>query len=178
MEIGARIRKIRLQQGRTITEVAGLCGFSKGLLSKIETNKIVPAIATLTKIAGILGTRVSVLMEEGDGANVAFTPDMSTFGDAFVATNKGYSIYGLAPHFLNKKMQPLLICSQKELVQPHCVSHEGEEFIYVLEGSLTIQIGNNKYVLSKGESIYFESINEHGVLPVSDVALYLDIFVN
>jgi len=178
LEIGARIRKIRLQQGRTITEVAGLCGFSKGLLSKIETNKIVPAIATLTKISNVLGTKVSVLMEEGEVANVAVTPDMTATDEAFVATSKGYSIYGLAPHFLNKKMQPLLICSQKALVQPHSVSHEGEEFIYVLDGSVSIHVGSSEYLLNKGESMYFECVNEHGVIPVSDVAIYLDIFVD
>jgi transcriptional regulator with XRE-family HTH domain len=178
LEIGTRIRKIRLTQRRTITEVASLCGFSKGLLSKIETNKVIPAIATLSKIAAVLGIKISVLMEEGDVAKVAVTPEMNPFGEAFVSTNKGYSIYGLAPHFLNKKMQPLLICSQKELVQPHSVSHEGEEFIYVLDGSVCIHVGNAEYMLSKGESIYFECLNEHGVLPVTDVALYLDIFVD
>lgn len=177
MEIGSRIRRLRLHQGRTITEVAKLCGFSKGLLSKIETGKIVPAIATLTKIAGVLGVKVSVLMEEGEVANVAVTPEMNPYGGAFVATSKGYSIYGLAPQFLNKKMQPLLICSQKNLVHPHSVSHEGEEFIFVLEGSVRIHVGNSEYMLSKGESIYFEAVNEHGVLPVTDMALYLDMVI-
>jgi len=177
LEIGTRIRKIRLQQSRTMTEVAALCECSKGLLSKIENNRIVPAIATLTKIAGVLGTNVSVLMEEGDGANVAITPDMAPCGTAFITTNQGYSIFGLAPHFLNKKMQPLLICSQKGLVRPHSVSHEGEEFIYVLDGTVSIHVGSAEYVLHKGESVYIECVNEHGVLPVTETALYLDIFV-
>lgn len=177
MEIGARIRRLRLQQGRTMTEVAQLSGFSKGLLSKIETGKIVPAIATLTKIACTLGVKISVLMEEGDVARVAVTPEMNPCGEAFVATNKGYSIYGLAPHFLNKKMQPLLICSQKERVQPHSVSHDGEEFIFVLEGSVRIHVGSAEYMLNKGESIYFEAVNEHGVLPETDMALYLDMVI-
>jgi transcriptional regulator with XRE-family HTH domain len=177
LEIGTRIRRIRLQQGRTIQEVATLCNFSKGLLSKIETGKIVPAIATLTKIARVLGIKVSVLMEEGAVANVAVTPDLSSCEDAFVITSKGYSIYGFAPHFLNKKMQPLLINSQKNIVKQHSVSHEGEEFIYVLEGSVKIHVGNTEYLLEAGESIYFEALNEHGVMPVTDKAIYLDIFV-
>lgn len=177
MEIGVRIRKLRMQQGRTIQEVADLCHFSKALLSKIETGKVVPAIATLTKIASVLGVKVSVLMEEDNTFNVAVTPDMSPCSDAFVATSKGYAIYGLAPHFLNKKMQPMLISSSKKDVKPHSVSHEGEEFIYVLEGCVQIHIGNIEYVLNQGESVYFECANKHGVLPVTDTALYLDIFV-
>lgn len=154
-----------------------MCHFSKGLLSKIETGKVVPAIATLTKISSVLGVKVSVLMEDDNTFNVAVTPDMSPCSEAFVATSKGYSIYGLAPHFLNKKMQPMLICSEKKNVKPHSVSHEGEEFIYVLEGSVHIHIGNVEYLLSQGESVYFECANKHGVIPVSDTALYLDIFV-
>lgn len=160
-----------------MTEVAELSGFSKGLLSKIENNRIVPAIATLTKIAGVLGVKISVLMEEGDVANAAVTPDMAPCGDAFVQTNKGYSIYGLAPHFINKKMQPLLIFSQKDRVLAHSVSHEGEEFIYVLEGCVRIHVGSAEYLLSKGQSIYFECVNEHGVVPETDTALYLDMVV-
>jgi quercetin dioxygenase-like cupin family protein len=74
-------------------------------------------------------------------------------------------------------MQPLLICSEREQVKPHSVSHEGEEFIYVLSGCVRIHVGSTEYVLNKGESIYFECINEHGVLPESEVAMYLDIFV-
>ena len=178
MEIGDRIRKIRIQQGRTIQDVADECQCSKALLSKVENSRVIPAVATLSKIAKALGVKVSVLLEDDSDGGVAFTPNMLTQPAAFLGTSKGYSIYPVAPHVLNKKMQPLLICSQKELVQPHSVSHEGEEFIYVLEGSLTIHVGNNEYELSKGESIYFESINEHGVLPITDVALYLDIFVD
>lgn len=177
MEIGTRIRKIRLQQQRTMTEIANQCGISKGMLSKIENNRVIPAIATLSKIAEALAINISVIMEEEYGAGIAVTPQLFPGGEAFVQTNQGYSIYGLAPHILNKKMQPLLICSKKGQVRPHSVSHEGEEFIYVLQGSVSIHVGSRDYVLDEGESIYFECVNEHGVMPVSDCALYLDIFV-
>jgi transcriptional regulator with XRE-family HTH domain len=177
LEIGTRIRRIRMQQGRTIQEVATQCGYSKGLLSKIETGKVVPAIATLAKIAEALGVKISVLMEEDDSVNVAVSPNLSASEDVFVATSKGYSIYGLAPNFLNKKMQPLLINSLKKNVKPHSVSHQGEEFIYVLEGCVQIHVGNTEYTLNTGESIYFEAVNMHGVMPVTEKAVYLDIFV-
>ena len=177
MEIGVRIRKLRLQQGKTIQDVADCCHFSKGLLSKIETGKVVPALATLSKIATELGVKISVLMEDGEVSNVAVTPNLLCGCDAFVPTSQGYSIYGMAPHLLNKKMQPLIVCSQKNEVKPHSVSHMGEEYIYILEGQVQIHVGNAEYILDKGESIYFECISQHGVLPISDVALYLDIFV-
>lgn len=177
MEVGARIRRIRLQQGRTLQEVADSCGCSKGLLSKIENGKVIPAVATLAKIAKALGVRVSVLMEDGETTTAIFTPSVIERRDAFVPTSKGYSICALAPHFTNKKMQPVLFRSRKGEVKPHSVSHEGEEFIYVLEGEVKIHIGQIEYHLKPGESVYFQAINEHGVMPVTDCALYLDVFV-
>lgn len=177
MDVGAQIRKIRKQQGRTIQDVADTCHLSKGLLSKIETGKVIPALATLSKISDALGVKISLLMESGAEAQAAVTPSMPAGGDAFVSTSQGYSLYGLAPHFLNKKMQPLLICSEKGEVQPHSVSHNGEEFIYVLEGQVQVHVGSLEYILTSGESIYFESVNSHGVLPVTETAMYLDIFV-
>lgn len=177
MEIGNRIRKIRSQQSRTIQEVANDCQCSKALLSKIENNRVVPAIATLAKIAKALGVKVSVLLEEGEDGGVAFTPNMLNQPTAFLATSKGYGIYAFAPHVINKKMQPVLIRACKGEVKSHSVHHEGEEFIYVLEGELKVHIGSVEYTLKPGESVYFETLNEHGVLPVTPLALYLDIFV-
>lgn len=177
MGIGERIRKIRLQQNRTIQDVADACQCSKALLSKIENEKVIPAVATLSKIARALGVKVSALMEnEGDGG-VAYTPDMSAKEDSFLATSKGYRIYAFASHVVNKKMQPVLIRSRKGEVRPHTVHHEGEEFIYVLEGEVKVHIGNVEYLLKRGESVYFQTLNPHGVVPASDVALYMDIFV-
>ena len=177
MEIGDRIRKIRTQQGRTIQEIADVCQCSKALLSKVENNKVVPAVATLTKIAKALGVKVSVLLEDGANGDAAFTPNMFDHPETFLATNKGYGIYAVAPHVVNKKMQPVLIRACKGQVKTHTVHHEGEEFIYVLDGELKVHIGNVEYLLRCGESVYFEAINDHGIMPVTPVALYMDIFV-
>lgn len=177
MEIGSRIRMLRNQQNRTLQEVADACGVSKALLSKIETAKIVPALATLSKIAQTLGVKISALMEESNSDRVVFTPNLSHSPAAFVLTNPGYRLFAFAPQFLNKKMQPILINSIKGEVKHHSVAHEGEEFIYVLEGEVSIHIGSVQYTLQKGESIYFETMQEHGVEPVSDAAVYLDVLV-
>ena len=177
MDIGHRIRRIRNQQGRTLQEIADLCGCSKGLLSKIENGKVVPAVATLSKIAKALGVRISVLMEDGETAEAIYSPNMTDRPDAFVPTNKGYAICALAPHLANKKMQPVLFRSRKGEVKPHSVAHEGEEFIYVLEGEVKMHVGPVEYHLKQGESVYFQAISEHGVMPVTDSATYLDIFV-
>jgi transcriptional regulator with XRE-family HTH domain len=177
LNIGIRIRSIRTQQGRTLEEVARACECSKSLLSKIETGKVVPALATLSKIANALGVRVSALMEEGEDGQPAITPNLAQRPEAFVATDKGYTIYAVAPHFLNKKMQPVLVYGRKGQVKPHSVCHAGEEFILVLEGEVKAHVGNTEYHLKQGESIYFQSSSQHGFMPTTEYALYLDVLV-
>jgi transcriptional regulator with XRE-family HTH domain len=177
LNIGSRIRSIRTQQGRTLDDLAQACDCSKSLISKIETGKVIPALATLSKIANALGVRISALLEDGEDANPAITPNLIDQPDAFVATDKGYTIYAVAPHFLNKKMQPVLVYGCKGQVKPHSVTHAGEEFIIVLKGEVKAHIGNTEYTLKTGESIYFQSAYEHGFMPVTESAVYLDVFV-
>lgn len=177
MEIGIRIRSIRTQQGRTLDDVAQACECSKSLLSKIETGKVVPALATLSKIANALGVRISAILEDGEAHQPEVTPNLSAMPELFVATDRGYQIFAVAPHFLNKKMQPVLVYGRKGEVLPHSVSHAGEEFIIVLQGEVKAHIGSNEYHLKQGESIYFQSSYEHGFVPVTETAVYLDVFV-
>ena len=177
MYIGTRVRSIRIQQRRTLDDLARACGCSKSLLSKIETGKVIPAVATLSKIASALGVRVSALLEDGQGTAPVFTSNMIGKPDAFVATSKGYAIYAVAPHFTNKKMQPVLVYERKGQVKSHSVAHEGEEYILILEGQVKAHIGKTEYHLKTGESIYFSAASEHGFMPLTEHVVYLDVFV-
>jgi quercetin dioxygenase-like cupin family protein len=116
-------------------------------------------------------------MEDGADAGPAFTANLTHCPEAFIATDKGYTIYAVAPHFINKKMQPVLVYGRKGQVQPHSVNHAGEEFILILEGEVKAHIGNSEYYLKKGESLYFQSACDHGFMPVTDYAVYLDVLV-
>ncbi len=71
LAIGTHLRKIRIRQNRTIQEIADKCKLSRSMISKIETNKVVPSVSTLVKLAKSLGTNVSALLEEnGDLTSV------------------------------------------------------------------------------------------------------------
>jgi quercetin dioxygenase-like cupin family protein len=74
-------------------------------------------------------------------------------------------------------MQPFLFVGKKGEVKPHELSHEGEEFIYVIRGQMKMQVGEVEYQLKEGDSLYFNSSLKHGIQPVSDEVVYLDIFV-
>jgi len=176
MKIGLVLRNMRLKQGRTMQEIANSCGLSKSMISKIETDLVFPTVATLSRIANALGTNVSSILEEdSDFSEIVISQNKAEMG--IIHTERGYGIYPFAASFKKKKMQPFLFLVKKGEVKEHHVTHEGEEFIYILEGTIKFQIGNAEYLLNEGDAFYFNAHKPHQVIPVSDLAKYLDIFV-
>lgn len=176
LNIGDRIRTLRTNQKRTLQEIADASELSKSMISKIENNKTIPSVAALVKIAHSLGTNISNLLEH-DGFLNAIVTTRQKAEENLTSTDKGYSIYPYASEYHEKKMQPFLFTARKGEVKPHEVSHEGEEFIYMIRGQMKMQIGEMDYLLKAGDSLYFNSLQKHGIMPVTDEVMYLDIFV-
>lgn len=175
-KIGSRIKSLRLLQNRTIQDLANGSDLSKSMISKIENNKTIPSIAALVKIASSLGVSVSDILEAEETLSAEFI-EASEFEENITQTDKGYHIFPFASKYHHKKMQPILVVAKKGEVKEHRLNHEGEEFIYVLKGVMEFKVGNKTYELQKGDSLYFNSLENHGMMPVSDEVIYLDVFV-
>jgi len=174
--VGRSIKKFRIAQKRTIQDLADQCEMSKSMISKIENNKALPSIASVVKIATALGIKVSDLME----AEALLSAEMTLSEEVnanLTRTSKGYSIFPFAPKVHDKKMQPFIFTAVKGQVKKHSLTHDGEEFLFVLEGSLKITVGRIDYLLHEGDSLYFSSLEPHGIIPISNFVKYLDIFV-
>jgi len=176
LNIGSRIRRFRLEQHRTQQEIAHLCGFTKSLLSKIESGKVMPPVATLVKIATALGTKVSALIEVDNSVDTVFAT-RAEVEENVVKTERGYWIFPFATRYKEKRMQPFLFIARKGEVKEHHLAHAGEEFIYVLQGEMKVQVGRMQYHLETGGSLYFNAADEHQIIPVSKEVKYLNIFV-
>lgn len=176
LNIGDRIKMLRISQKRTLQEIAEASDLSKSMISKIENNKTIPSVAALVKIAKALGSNISNILEQDGWLNAILTTSQKA-RENLTATDKGYSIYPYASEYHEKKMQPFLFVARKGEVTPHELSHEGEEFIYVIKGQMKMQVGEVEYSLTTGDSLYFNSVQKHGIMPVSDEVMYLDIFV-
>ncbi len=175
LNIGNRIKTLRVNQNRTMQEVGDQCGLSKSMISKIENNKTIPSVSALVKIAGALGTNISDLMET-NGHLTAVVTSRGNAEENLTKTEKGYEIYPYASEYHEKKMQPFLFVARKGETKRHLLTHEGEEFIFVLEGSMKMQVGETEYLLQPGDSLYFNSTEKHGIMPESEQVVYLDIF--
>ena len=135
LNIGDRIKILRINQKRTLQEIADMSEMSKSMISKIENNKTVPSVAALVKIAKALGTSISSLLEQDGWLNAIITTRQKAM-ENLTPTDKGYSIYPYASGYHEKKMQPFLFVARKGDVVPHQLSHEGEEFIYIIKGKM------------------------------------------
>lgn len=176
MSTGLQIRKHRLMQKRTLQEIADKCGLTKSMISKIENDRVVPAVSTLMKISQALGVKVSTLLGEDMENKTVYTPGKENWGDKMIKSNIGYYFRIIAGERIDKQFQPFLFYMKKGNVKKHKLNHSGEEFVYMLEGSMKYRVGNIEYVLNPGDSIYFDSCEEHEVHPVSEEVKYLAIF--
>lgn len=174
--IGDRIKILRSNQKRTLQEIADASELSRSMISKIENNKAIPSVAALVKIAQALGTNISSLLEQNEFLNAIVTSRQKA-EDNLAPTDKGYFIYPYASDYHEKKMQPFLFVARRGEVKKHELSHDGEEFIYIIKGQMKMQVGEVEYLLKTGDTLYFNSLQKHGIMPVSDEVIYLDIFV-
>jgi len=177
MNIGQRLRKVRRLQGRSIYEIAAESAITPSLLSKIETGKSNPPVATLTRIAAALGVSTASLLDDRAGVGTVFTPATAVTPAAMTVTDKGYRFFALAAGRPEKAMQLFVFEAEKGLVKRQPLAHAGEEMIYVLEGELLYSVGAVQYRLRPGDSLYFDAEEDHDMDPLSDRVRYLAVFV-
>lgn len=162
-QIAKNVKKFRLEKKMSLDRLAKLCGLTKGYVSKIEHADKAPPFSTLNKIANAIGTDISLLL-----ADESEVPEYSTL--CIVKKNErkevvsrgtlyGYHYHALAYKKVGKNMEPFII--EPAFNEKAVFSHEGEEFMYVLEGKHEFIYDGKKYLLEEGDSIYFDSIVPH-----------------
>ena len=166
--IGERIKSIREIRNISQETLAEQSGISVSLIEKIEAGQEIPVISTLVKLSRGLGVRPGTLLDDHEemGPVICRSEDIKSSTDAGRETNgRGYMQHfslsrAKAGRHMESFMVEIMPGERDELLTS---THEGEEFIYVLEGSVTIEYGQNVYNINKGDSIYYDSIVPHYV---------------
>ena len=164
--IGAKIKNIRESKQLSIEEVAERSGLGIEQIERIEGNLDFPSLAPLIKIARVLGVRLGTFLDDQAelGPVVCRKKDSEADGIGFTnnATqgHKHMDYHSLSQDKSGRHMEPFLIeIAPSEEGEDFILStHEGEEFIYVLNGVVEINYGKNTYILEEGDSIYYDSI--------------------
>ena len=161
MDIGERIRRIRVQRGLTQQELANRCELTKGFISQLECNLTSPSIATLTDILGSLGVSLKDFFTEQGSEKTVFT-----VSDVFVKEDEkqGTAISWLIPNAQKNQMEPILLALKPKCSATTDDPHEGEEFGYVLSGVITLVLGEQRERVRKGESFYFKPTAPHTLI--------------
>lgn len=156
MDIGHKIKQLRVQKGLTLEELASRSELTKGFLSQMERNLTSPSISTLNDIVEALGTTLSEFFKEEKQEKLVFHKK-----DFFVDEKEHYTVHWIVPNTQKNEMEPILLelpqGGESFQMDPHC----GEEFGYVLEGSITLDCGDESHIVHKGETFYLSGKTSH-----------------
>jgi transcriptional regulator with XRE-family HTH domain len=161
--ISRKLREIRQAKGYTLAHLAGLCGLTKGYLSKIEHGRKVPPVYTLLAIAQALETDIGDFLDKNAGKppknhDIDITRGNDR-GNQQMASSAGYAFQALVESFKNKYISPFLMRIKKGTTDS--LTHDSEEFFYVLRGEIQLGYNGKTFTLKEGDTAYFDSRKKH-----------------
>ena len=158
MDIGKRIRQLRIQNDLTLEELASRTELTKGFLSQLERNLASPSIQTLEDITEALGTTMAQFFTQDEREQIVFTAE-----DAFVDERENETIHWIVPNAQKNDMEPIRVDlkpgASTDVIEPH----SGEEFGFVLNGRLLLCRDTDKkgIPVRKGETFYLTGRESH-----------------
>jgi quercetin dioxygenase-like cupin family protein len=161
--VGKKIKQVRTRKKITLDAMANDTGFSIDYLKKIEGGRKIPPVGALLQIARALEIDSTFLLRE----------QASSVQDrvkAYTKRTDNYAYTTLTPGAENKHLKAFKVSI--EPLQNHegvGYQHEGEEFVYVLQGSVEIAVGEHINTLAEGDSLHFNSGIRHRMRNISDI---------
>ena len=160
MVLGERIKDLRLSCELTQEELADRCELTKGYISQLENDLTSPSIATLIDILSALGTDLKEFFA-GEQTEEKVTFSKNEFIEK---VTDGYTLNWLVPNAQKNSMEPTHVKLNPNSSTDEDFPHEGEEFGYVLEGRIAIELGKKHYLCKKGEAFYYPANKPHSIL--------------
>jgi transcriptional regulator with XRE-family HTH domain len=172
LSVGARVRAVRENKSLTLQDMAQRTGFSESSIAQIEAGEILPPLGDLVKLARALEMKMGYLLVQGESKPYTVVrktnrKKVSRYGSQ-KTIRYGYSYESLAPEKRERNMEPFLVTLEPTSENEPSSAHDGEEFIFVLEGEVEILLGDHKEILSPEDSIYYDSTMPHRVRSLGD----------
>jgi len=167
--LGGKIALVRESRKLSQQDLADRSELRIELISQIESGELIPSLSPLIKIARVLGVRLGTFLDDADNVGPVISKEESRakvvrFSDKEHPGHSDLDFYSLASDKTGRHMEPFVIDVYPSSANDiNLSSHEGEEFIFVLAGSIEVSYGRESYQLSKGDSIYYDSIVAHNV---------------
>ena len=168
--VGEKIKAIRESKRITVEDLVERTGLALQQIERIESNVDIPSLAPLIKIARALGVRLGTFLDDQDEMGAVVSRKEERGGKTISFSNNAMSArthmqyHSLSASKADRHMEPFIIdVEATEETSYQLSSHEGEEFIYVMEGSVEVTYGKKQHVIEAGDSIYYDSIVPHHV---------------
>jgi len=167
--LGSKIKNYREFRQISRSELALKANLDENQLESIEEKGFVPSLGHLIKITRALGVRIGTFLDDQDQigpvvVRAGTEKSSMSFSTKSESTREHLSFYSLAQDKSGRHMEPFMIDIEPSAHSDYKLSsHEGEEFIYVLQGKIEINYGKELYLLNEGDSIYLDSIVAHNV---------------
>jgi transcriptional regulator with XRE-family HTH domain len=174
-KIGQRIKAWRLAKGLDQRTLAGRAGLRRSYISLIENGKKAAAVSTLALIADALSVGVGELFEDAENfrsSNIAITRNIEAQPPG-QKTSFGYTYKPLCSEKRNKIMDAFIVRLEPKSKQRYDFVHRGEEFFYVLQGSLKLRYEGKIITLQEGDAVYFNSSLPHKLEVDGDKTVYV-----
>ncbi|MCK5783610.1 MAG: helix-turn-helix transcriptional regulator [Desulfobacterales bacterium] len=168
VKVGEKIKALRQEANISLQDLAEKCGYSTAVLSQIENHLVSPSLGVLVHLAKAMDVSIGTFFgkEETEPFTLIRKGEeniVSRFASK-EGVRYGYTYESLGAGKKDRRMEPFLITLEPATIKnDKCYGHEGEEFIYVLEGRIDVTLGDHTDILEEGDCIYYNSTIPHRV---------------
>lgn len=170
--IGYRIKEKRKTQNMSLEDLSKATEIPIDVLKSIENEDVTPSLNPLSRISRALGARIGTFLDNEPREDPIIIKNNTKTQEEYF-TNERYTnntnmeYFSLATGKTDRHMEPLIVnINQKHQIIEY--SHEGEEFIYILKGTVNLQYGKKEYTLTEGNSAYYDSIVPHKINSINN----------
>jgi transcriptional regulator with XRE-family HTH domain len=165
LKVGESVKAIRKKKGLSLKDLSQRTGVDAGLLTEIEKGEVSPPLGTIIKVAKALDTKMGYFISGGEDLPYTIVRKddrklLSRF-DTGKSDRYGYEFSSLAPYKKNRHMEPFIVKLEPSDIEEERSSHDGQEFIYVLEGTMEVRLEGEVHLLDAGDAIYYDSTVPH-----------------
>ena len=166
MEIGNRIKNLRIQKNLTQEELAERTNLSKGYISQVERDLSMPSMDVFFDMLEVLGCSPKDFFdEEQEEQRVVYKKDEHTH---YEAVDGQYTIQWLVPESNENEMEPIQLTLEEDGAFKEFSPSMAETFAYVAKGAVCIEIGMNRYYAKQGDAIYYHANDAHQIFNQAD----------
>ena len=163
MELGIKIKELRLHCALTQEELADRCELTKGYISQLENDLTSPSIATLVDILSALGTNLKEFFSDEEEEKIVFKEE------DFIEKDTGaVKINWLVNNAQKNEMEPIMLRLKEGAATEKDLPHDGEEFGFVLRGRIKLVVGKKEYSAAEGESFYYRANKTHYIVNTAE----------